>query len=164
MCKVPDSPFILPDGKFAGLALESLIFTNPAGVVLLSKKNLALNQHLNFLFKAGENLPTIPYCSCGKNKVKHFIMDSGKPRYDLICCDDNECINNLIMHKVNFTDSDKILWPIRLSTLLSLKDQEEQKAAARFMKNVLGLSRRATSEDILELLSGHYKQAIALAA
>ncbi|MFA5155452.1 MAG: hypothetical protein WC453_03375 [Patescibacteria group bacterium] len=164
--EIPEQPYFLSSGRYEGQAVETLIFQDPAAAIsLLRSPDCALVSHLNFLFSAGENLPTIPYCFCGRHKVVQFTIKNGKARYDMMCCADFHCSTKLInrTHAANNHDEQGIIYPISLRTLCLLSNRPpEQQQAAKFMKNIIGLSRHANPKQILALFADHYQNSISI--
>lgn len=153
MCEVPAKPFFLQEGKYKGHAVETLIFHNPAVVVGLSKNGpRELSRHIDSLFKFGENLSTLPFCFCGQHRVKNFTIKDGLICYDLMSCDQTNCVDELIQ-KIGHGG----IYPIKLSTLnLFRNDVKQQEKVGVFLKNILGLSRNASPEMILSKITGGY--------
>lgn len=161
MCKIPTSPFLVQKGRYEGHAIETLIFHEPAVVFdLLKKGSKELNDHIDSLFKIGEDLPTVPFCSCGQHRVKHFTIKDEKIRYDLMSCHQDECVGELIQ-KIGHG----AIYPIKLSTLnLFRNDAKQQGKVGIFLKNVLGIGRYARPDDILGKIVENHSAKLALSA
>jgi len=151
MCTIPTAPFNLTGELF----VETLIFTNPSFLLKnIKKENRILANHMDFIFKAGERLPVIPFCPfCHEYKVTNFVW-SNNPHYDLMSCD--SCVGKL-ESKANMDNS--VVLPIKLSTINMFQD-EEQKKIGVFFKNLVGISNYAAPNEILNMFISCYSKKI----
>ncbi len=157
---VPTEPFLL-DGT-RNLYLENLLFDNPdAALKWMDESSPALENHLNFLLEAGEDIEAIPYCPyCKKNKVKSFVFVGGVASYELTSCNSRECRRQLFKNSPS-----GVVFPISTSTLFLFADQPEYKRRiGKLIKDMLGLGREASADKILSKMVENYRNRSVLLA
>jgi hypothetical protein len=155
MCIVPTKPFVFDEA--GNLFAEHLIFNNPDLLLGRVKKDLALSKHTDFLFKAGENLPTVSFCPlCGEERVRNVIWFDDKPRYELMSCNKEDCVSKLIS-----SNPDGIACPIKVSTLNIFNGHPaQQREWGKFLRNILGLPRHVSPETVLGLFIDSYNNSL----
>lgn len=155
MNAIHEEPYIFQMGKYQGKTVEEIIFKDPAFIsTLLNRQrdsrygNSSLYEHLNLLMeKIPETKAKCPVCR--EKTVKYFLFLNSEDIYEsLVCCENADCKNHLrISHPNDY------LLPLKLSSLLPLKQKRIQKSFISLMKKVTGL-KKMTPELIHTIFIG----------
>lgn len=149
---VPEYPYTFQSGKHKGECVEGFIFRNSNYLFYVRNRKHrmidALDQHLDFIFRAGSKLPTKVICPyCQQKTVKYFLFNEYLLTPGLSCCEDANCKAEL---KSLHPETDLI--PFRISSLGIFRNTGARRKAETFFKKIYGLPKRLTSKIVFSIL------------
>lgn len=149
---IPENLYAFKSGRHQGEYVESFVFRNSNYLFHVRNRKHrdidALDQHLDFIFRAGSKLQTKTVCPyCRQRAVKYFLLDEYLLFPGLCCCEDAACKAEL-----KSLHPETRLMPFSLSSLGAFKKAGARKKAETFFRKVYGLPKRLTPQTVFLIL------------
>lgn len=149
---VPEYPYAFQSGRHKEEYVESFVFRNSNYLFYVRNRKHrmidALDQHLDFIFRAGLKLPTKVICPfCQQKTVKYFLFNEYLLTPGLCCCENAACQAEL---KSLHPETDLI--PFRISSLGIFKNTGARRKAETFFRKIYGLPKRLTPQIVFSIL------------